>query len=335
MNNQNWKPISDGYFSKQYQLLLRKNHIPEKDINNIINDSTDILSRSINPKDSINVTERLSSTNLVLGYIQSGKTTSMEAAACLARDNGFKIIIILSGHVTNLADQTKNRVYKSLDMYGWDRIDLQSGNKPDYQMTNNKIRSIISTQGSVLLDEEDKPALLIVGMGHWLTIEKIATIFEMAKEQGLDLKKLPTLIIDDECDHHSLDTKFKNKKISNSEKIIVHITKDKETLEDISYQYNIPIDMLKYLNSDLVSEILKKNNDVDITELETGISILIEKEESTTHRKIKRLRQSLDFHTFLGYTATPLANFLISTVNYLSPKSGTVLKPGSLYTGAN
>jgi len=335
MNNQNWKPISDGYFSKQYQLLLRKNHIPEEDINNIINDSTDILSRSINPKDSINVTERLSSTNLVLGYIQSGKTTSMEAAACLARDNGFKIIIILSGHVTNLADQTKNRVYKSLDMYGWDRIDLQSGNKPDYQMTNNKIRSIISTQGSVLLDEEDKPALLIVGMGHWLTIEKIATIFEMAKEQGLDLKKLPTLIIDDECDHHSLDTKFKNKKTSNSEKIIVHITKDKETLEDISYQYNIPIDMLKYLNSDLVSEILKKNNDVDITELETGINILIEKEESTTHRKIKRLRQSLDFHTFLGYTATPLANFLISTVNYLSPKSGTVLKPGSLYTGAN
>jgi len=90
MNNQNWKPISDGYFSKQYQLLLRKNHIPEKDINNIINDSTDILSRSINPKDSINVTERLSSTNLVLGYIQSGKTTSMEAAACLARDNALK-----------------------------------------------------------------------------------------------------------------------------------------------------------------------------------------------------------------------------------------------------
>jgi hypothetical protein len=109
----------------------------------------------------------------------------MEAAACLARDNGFKIIIILSGHVTNLADQTKNRVYKSLDMYGWDRIDLQSGNKPDYQMTNNKIRSIISTQGSVLLDEEDKPALLIVGMGHWLTIEKIA---------NQDSKNLPKTI---------------------------------------------------------------------------------------------------------------------------------------------
>ena len=46
--------------------------------------------------------------------------------------------------------------------------------------------------------------------------------------------------------------------------------------------------------------------------------------ESTTHRRIKRLRQSLNKHTFLAYTATPMAQFLISTVNHLSPKSGTV-----------
>ena len=61
---------------------------------------------------------------------------------------------------------------------------------------------------------------------------------------------------------------------------------------------------------------------------------MLEKNESTTHRRIKRLRQILPKHTFLGYTATPLANFLISTVNNLSPRSGTVLAPGSMYTGA-
>ena len=33
----------------------------------------------------------------------------MEAVSCIARDNGFKLIIILSGHVSNLADQTKGR----------------------------------------------------------------------------------------------------------------------------------------------------------------------------------------------------------------------------------
>ena len=39
-------------------------------------------------------------------------------------------------------------------------------------------------------------------------------------------------------------------------------------------------------------------------------------------------------HSYLGYTATPVANFLIAKVNNLSPQSATILEPGSLYTGA-
>lgn len=327
-----WKPEGKGYFSAEYQKILKKGGILDSDIENIITDAQDVLSKCINPEYK-SFTEKLSSSNLVLGYIQSGKTTSMEAVACLARDNGFKIIIILSGHVLNLANQTKNRVYQSLNMYGWDRIDLDKGKKIDNNITTEKIKNISDSQSNVLLDNREKPSLLIVAMKHWLTIQKISTIFEKAKETGLDLKKVPTLIIDDECDHHSLDTKFKSKK-NNPDKENIHIAKQGETLEDISEIYNIPLDMLKYLNSDLIRKNIDAE-DIENTKLETGTQILIEKDESTTHRKIKRLRQVLDVHTFLGYTATPLANFLISTVNYLSPKSGTILKPGSLYTGAN
>lgn len=326
-----WSPNETGYFSNEYQKILKKADIPYHDIKNIIYDAKDVLSKCINPNYE-SFTERLSSTNLVLGYIQSGKTTSMEAVACLARDNGFKVIVILSGHVSNLANQTKKRVYQSLNMYGWDRIDLEKGTKLDYNHTSGKLKNIISSQDNILLDNREKPSLLIVGMKHWLTIEKITKIFENAKENGLDLKKIPTLLIDDECDHHSLDTKFKSKN-NDSDKSSIHLVTKDETLEDIAELYNIPLDMLKYLNNDLI----KKNTSDTIKEeeLQIGTQILLEKNESTTHRKIKRLRQSLDVHTFLGYTATPLANFLISTVNYLSPKSGTILKPGSLYTGAN
>ena len=75
----------------------------------------------------------------------------------------------------------------------------------------------------------------------------------------------------------------------------------------------------------------KEDKDIILKE---GQEIMLEQSESTTHRRIKRLRQLLPRHTFLGYTATPLANYLISTVNNLYPKSGTLLAPGSLYTGA-
>ena len=42
----------------------------------------------------------------------------MEAVSCMARDNGFKLIILLSGHVTNLAEQTQDRVYEG-SKYVW------------------------------------------------------------------------------------------------------------------------------------------------------------------------------------------------------------------------
>ena len=68
--------------------------------------------------------------------------------------------------------------------------------------------------------------------------------------------------------------------------------------------------------------------------MQEGDKLLIERPETTTHRWIKRLRQLLKQHSYLGYTATPVANFLIAQVNHLSPQSATILEPGSLYTGA-
>ena len=316
-----WKPKEDGYFINKYKDFLRKKNILDQDIKNITTDAIDVVSKCINPKLD-NSKERISSTNLVLGYIQSGKTTSMEAVACVARDNGFKLIIILSGHVSNLAEQTRDRVYESLDMYGWNRIDIGKG-KADTEQANIKLKNIISYQDNPLYEEKEKPSLLLVAMKHHTTIQKITDIFENAAQSGINLSKVPAIIIDDEADHYSMDTKKK----TNLDEAKIYETKKGDTIEIISKKFNENIDTLKKLNFDI------KELEEDI-ELEAGKKIIIETPESTTHRKIKRLRQSLNLHTFLGYTATPMAQFLIETVNYLYPKSATILKPGSNYTGA-
>ena len=127
-----WSPKDNGYFITEFKEKLKKDNFLDQDIKMIIHNSKDVLSKSIQPKIKSNI-EGLSSTNIVLGYIQSGKTTSMEAVSCMARDNGFKLIIILSGHVINLANQTKKRVYTSLDSYGWDKIEIESGTKINLQ----------------------------------------------------------------------------------------------------------------------------------------------------------------------------------------------------------
>ena len=219
-----WKPVDNGYFTKFYKKKLEDKGFLDIDISKIIENSKDVLSKSIDPK-LTNNNGRLSSTNIVLGYIQSGKTTSMEAVSCMARDNGYKLIIILSGHVTNLAEQTKKRVYESLDMYGWDRLEIESGKKVNIKESNSKLKNILNSLDDRLIDETEKPSLLIVSMKQWQRIGNIISIFQNAKDEGIDLSKIPTLFIDDEADHYSLDTtrgiKKRIQKIEISQSVIL------------------------------------------------------------------------------------------------------------------
>ena len=47
-------------------------------------------------------------TGLVIGYIQGGKTTSFTTVTALARDNGFRLVIVCTGITVNLFDQSSS-----------------------------------------------------------------------------------------------------------------------------------------------------------------------------------------------------------------------------------
>jgi len=53
-------------------------------------------------------------TGLVLGYVQSGKTVSFTTVAALARDNGFRLIIVCTGLTRNLFNQSRERLERDL-----------------------------------------------------------------------------------------------------------------------------------------------------------------------------------------------------------------------------
>ena len=56
-------------------------------------------------------------------------------------------------------------------------------------------------------------------------------------------------------------------------------------------------------------------------------------DESAIFNSLKQLKDSLPNHSFIQYTATPLANLLIDQYNILSPKWHVILNPGDDYTG--
>lgn len=54
--------------------------------------------------------EHIDTRGLVLGYVQSGKTTNFMSVIAKAADVGYKLIIVLSGQTDNLRQQTQDRI---------------------------------------------------------------------------------------------------------------------------------------------------------------------------------------------------------------------------------
>ncbi|MCK5615492.1 hypothetical protein KAR91_77225, partial [Candidatus Pacearchaeota archaeon] len=67
---------------------------------------------------------------------------------------------------------------------------------------------------------------------------------------------------------------------------------------------------------------------------QAGLNNLVrEGEESTTYRRLRRLKNMIPHHTFLQYTATPQGPLLINLIDVLSPGFAKTLTPGQSYVG--
>jgi hypothetical protein len=138
-------------------------------------------------------------TGLVCGYVQSGKTASMTAVAALAKDNGFRIVILIAGITTILLDQNRSRLEEALRAatpeWAW------------FMLTNPKARDHRHDLESLEqewrhYDEDDRRTLLITVMKNHAHLRSLATFLS-----ARDLSEFPALIFDDEADQASLNTR--------------------------------------------------------------------------------------------------------------------------------
>ena len=151
---------------------------------------------------------------LVLGRVQSGKTTSFSLVSSLAADNGYRIIIHLLG-TTNLLvkDNFEKGVKKNLgldpiepnpNLDWWYPIHIDK----DTEHSDKEICDAISPSTAYWHDEEKK-VLYFYLIKNTTQIEKLTNIVKkIVKKMGNT--ELPVLIIDDEVDSYSLNTKKEN-----------------------------------------------------------------------------------------------------------------------------
>lgn len=128
---------------------------------------------------------------LVLGFVQSGKTTNFMSVIAKAADRGYRIFIILSGITENLRSQTQQRVDEMLvddnkEFLPLTRIDS------DFD-TPDQLSRIASHDGIRLIAVVKKNPHRLRRLRDWL------------QRAQKDADAFPILIIDDEADQASID----------------------------------------------------------------------------------------------------------------------------------
>lgn len=311
------KPISDGTHFSKY-LAQEKFNL---DRENIKNDTIKILSLCRNPN-NLTLKDPFNSAGLIIGNIQSGKTGSMEAVSCLARDNGYKVIIIISGIVGNLTSQTFDRFYSTFNEEGWLIKKTINGNINDFgnatiENTKNDIIQTLTTWHDPIWEKRPdmKKTVVIVIPKHPLHMNAVAETFRRIHLE-LSHIQIPTLIIDDESDQYTINVA--NRRVPY------------ETTQII-----IPTDLkavAKALNKNI--EYLCNLNDLEPDDLiDEGQIIITDLPQSSNYRAIKEMKCQFPYNSSLRYTATPQADLLSAEMDEIRPNFHGKIHSGKEYTG--
>ncbi len=161
---------------------------------------------------------------LVVGHVQSGKTQHYTALAAKALDAGYKVIIILSGIHENLRQQTQERVEEVLigkdsrnnfahfGIRSWSNRRLARVRVPgDPGVPLPDIITLTSVAGDygaivnshLHVTPGQAPVILVVKKNASILKNLLDWVQKANNQAAL---KVPTLVIDDEADHSSINT---------------------------------------------------------------------------------------------------------------------------------
>lgn len=235
-----------------------------------ISDSTSEICKAINAAQS------KKKYGLVVGYVQSGKTANYTALISRAVDMGYTMIIVLSGLLNDLREQTQIRLMRDLmgdpysafedtelecidttEMTGFIQVTSMESDFKGY--TAEKLPSLVEKQ-----KQSGKPILAVMKK-NVLILEHLLDGLKRVGSNALTCQKL--LIIDDEADHATINTGGEGDEFADAD------FSDRSDDEDEN----------------------DKNTD-----------------PTRTNRRIRQIINCFENSTYIGYTATPFANVLIN-----------------------
>lgn len=206
----------DFFFWNRYREYLSQERFPPAVLSRMDSNTDEILNLCGNPENHQTWRRR----GLVIGDVQSGKTANYTALICKAADAGYRLIILLTGTLENLRQQTQERLdhgFVGLDSAGLINRNRQNriigAGKLNAQrtaavFTSRKDDFSASTVNALNLRVASvKDPILLVVKKNKRVLENLAGWLRNynANTQGV-IDNTPALVIDDEADNASINT---------------------------------------------------------------------------------------------------------------------------------
>lgn len=200
-----------NYFWRRFKEYSSKD-LPPDVIRTVDSDTDRIMNNLASPSVS-----NFSIYGMTVGHVQSGKTLNYSSLICKACDAGYKFIIVIAGGTNNLRNQTQVRVNEAL--IGIDNGKLVGVGKLGKNDRERRPSSLTTTLKDFNKRDADRSKQMInfdnVSVPVVMVIKKqkntLDNVFDWLNDQYKGkISKHAMLMIDDESDYASINTKDEN-----------------------------------------------------------------------------------------------------------------------------
>lgn len=214
----------DPFYWKRYREHLIRTGLP-KDVVIKLDDITDkTLGRMGNPRQDRPFNTR----GMVVGHVQSGKTANYTGLICKAADAGYRLIIIIAGIHNNLRNQTQQRIDEGfigrdtgrMSKVGKSNKRVGVGVSDDRNVpvslttTIDDFKKAVATTNKSQIDSYKVPVVLVIKKNYRTLGNLIDWLKENSSHGDEEMISQPMLLIDDEADNASINTKYGKEEVT-------------------------------------------------------------------------------------------------------------------------
>lgn len=231
-DDENWytdskEEIVPKFWERYKNYLIDEKHFSPNVVATLGNETLDrdIMNYVGNPKSGKSFLKR----GLVIGDVQSGKTSTYIGLMCKAADAGYKVFILLTGTIENLRKQTQERVEEgfigidmSADGTGGKRVGVGLDNKRIFAMSMTSRKSdFIGNSDQIAVSLQSNDAVVFVIKKNSSVLRKLIDWITTINADKITGKiDVPMLLIDDEADNASINTSKSKEDPSTINKLI-------------------------------------------------------------------------------------------------------------------